>query len=74
MAKKKGIVQIDYNRCKVFGICVNVCPVQNYTINNRKLNELGKCIACLQCERYCPDMALIIDSTDSKDDKDTSSG
>ena len=71
MDKKKGIVHIDHNRCKVCGICVNICPVKNYTINNRKLEEHGKCIACLQCERYCPDMALIIDS---KDDKDTSSG
>jgi 2-oxoglutarate ferredoxin oxidoreductase subunit delta len=61
MAKKKGIVHINHKRCKVCGICVNICPVQNYIINQRKLKELGKCIACLQCEKYCPDMALIID-------------
>ncbi len=71
MAKKKGIVYIDHNRCKVCGICVNICPVQNYKINQHKLKELGKCIACMQCERYCPDMALIIDT---KDDKDTPTG
>ncbi len=71
MAKKKGIVYIDHNRCKVCGICVSICPVQNYKINQHKLKELGKCIACMQCERYCPDMALIIDI---KDDKDTPTG
>ncbi len=71
MAKKKGTVHIDHNRCKLCGICVSICPVQNYNINQRKLKELGKCIACLQCERYCPDMALIIDI---KDDKDTPTG
>jgi 2-oxoglutarate ferredoxin oxidoreductase subunit delta len=68
MAKKKGIVHINHNRCKVCGICVNICPVQNYVIKEQKLKELGKCIACRQCERYCPDMALIIDI---KDDKNT---
>ena len=62
MAKKQGIVNINHNRCKVCGICVNVCPVQNYIIEHNKLKEFGKCIACLQCERYCPDMALIIDT------------
>ncbi len=67
MAKKKGIVYIDHNRCKVCGICVSICPVQNYKINQHKLKELGKCIACMQCERYCPDMALIIDTKDGKD-------
>ncbi len=61
MAKKKGIVNIDHIRCKVCGICVNVCPVQNYKIERNKLKEFGKCIACLQCEKYCLDMALIID-------------
>jgi 2-oxoglutarate ferredoxin oxidoreductase subunit delta len=71
MAKKQGIVSIDHKRCKVCGICVNMCPVKNYTIKNYKLNELGQCIACLQCERYCPDMALAIDI---KNDKDTSTG
>ncbi len=67
MAKKKGIVYIDHNRCKLCGICVSICPVQNYKINQHKLKELGKCIACMQCERYCPDMALIIDTKDGKD-------
>ncbi len=71
MAKKQGIVSIDHHRCKVCGICVNVCPVKNYTINSHKLKELGKCIACMQCERYCPDMALVIDI---KNGKDTSTG
>ena len=66
MAKKKGIVHINHKRCKVCGICVKICPVQNYKINQTKLKELGKCIACLQCERYCPDMALIIDIKDDK--------
>ncbi len=68
MAKKKGAVHIDHNIFKLCGICVNICPVQNYVINEQKLKELGKCIACLQCERYCPDMAIIIDT---KDDKNT---
>ncbi|MBZ0110622.1 MAG: 4Fe-4S binding protein [Candidatus Scalindua rubra] len=62
MAKKQGIVNINHNRCKACGICVSVCPVQNYKIEHGKLREFGKCIACLQCERYCPDMALIIDT------------
>lgn len=68
MAKKKGIVHINHKRCKVCGICVKMCPVQNYEINHDKLEALGKCIACLQCERYCPDMALIIET---KDDEST---
>jgi Uncharacterized Fe-S center protein len=62
MAKKQGIVTIDHKRCKRCGICVQICPVQNYKIEHGKLREFGKCIACLQCERYCPDMALIIDT------------
>ncbi len=67
MAKKKGTVHINHDRCKVCGICVNVCPVKNYEIRQGKLYELDRCIACLQCEKFCPDMALIIE--EQKNDK-----
>ncbi|MCP5002617.1 MAG: 4Fe-4S dicluster domain-containing protein [Planctomycetes bacterium] len=62
MTRKQGTVSIDHSRCKLCGICANMCPVNNYTIIRHRLKELGKCIACMQCERYCPDMALVIDT------------
>lgn len=61
MAKKKGIVTINHNYCKVCGLCVSFCPVKNLEICENRLNELGKCIACRACETYCPDIAITIE-------------
>lgn len=79
MAKKKGIVTINHKYCKVCGICVSFCPVQDLEIRENELTELGKCIACRLCEIYCPDMAITVDAETSsaqgvEDDKATPAG
>ena len=60
----KFSVAIDKKRCKVCGICVNVCPVKNLIIENNKVKDLGKCIGCKLCEIYCPDFAIKIEKVE----------
>ena len=64
--KKKGVVAINHKYCKVCGICVSFCPVQDLEIREDELTELGKCIACRLCELYCPDMAITVEVEDDK--------
>jgi len=58
---RKGIVRINHKYCKRCCICVNFCPVKNLEIKQQMLTERGKCIACLTCQRYCPDFAIEIE-------------
>lgn len=45
---------------------MNFCPVKNLEIRQLKLMELGRCIACKMCQRYCPDIAIEIEEIDAK--------
>ena len=60
LPKKKAIVIINHEYCKLCGICINFCPVKNLSIENRKLLEWGKCTGCRKCVLHCPDFALNI--------------
>ncbi len=58
MARRKGEVAINHNYCKRCNICPQFCPVKNLEIVRGKLTSYDKGIACFNCERYCPDMAI----------------
>lgn len=70
----KGRIEIDRERCKGCGLCVNVCPKKQIEISN-DLNTKGyyparfqeedeqdesriKCTGCALCAITCPDVAI----------------
>ncbi len=64
-----GKVEVDAERCKSCGLCIEVCPRQVLKIGdktNRKgycYVEVAKaeaCIGCALCGVMCPDIALTI--------------
>ena len=70
MAKIKGTVVVDKERCKGCGLCVTVCPKKIVALQKEKRNEKGyftavctdedACISCAMCAMICPDCAITI--------------
>jgi ferredoxin/flavodoxin len=54
--KDKGFQTSD--KCNSCGLCVNICPVQNITIQNKKPTFAHRCEQCMACIQYCPTEAL----------------
>ena len=46
------------NKCSKCGICSRICPVNNISFKNGKLQWLGKCEQCMACIQYCPKEAI----------------
>ncbi|ABR50380.1 4Fe-4S ferredoxin, iron-sulfur binding domain protein [Alkaliphilus metalliredigens QYMF] len=74
MAKAKGKVTFDENRCKGCELCVTACPVKIVVMNKSKINskgyhpatvdEMDKCIACANCATICPDSVIGVEKLD----------
>lgn len=69
MAKIKGTVVIDKERCKGCDICVAACPAQvlglNARVNAKGYNyayvkNAGDCIGCASCAMVCADSCIIV--------------
>ena len=69
MAKIKGCVVVDKERCKGCGVCVEACPC-NVLALSVKVNTKGynyvemanedACTGCASCGIICPDSCLVI--------------
>ena len=69
MAKIKGCVVVDVERCKGCGVCVSACPcdVLNLSVS---VNAKGYCYAemankdactgCASCGIICPDSCIVV--------------
>ena len=74
MAKLKGKVTFDEDRCKGCELCITVCPVNIIKMDKNRINskgyhpatiyEMDKCIACANCATICPDLVITVEKED----------
>ncbi|MDR0682557.1 MAG: 4Fe-4S binding protein [Dysgonamonadaceae bacterium] len=69
MAKIRGTVVIDTNRCKGCDLCVIACPtdvlILGKEVNNKGYNyaqsvKPDECIGCANCGYVCPDGCITV--------------
>jgi len=56
-SKKYGA---DPSKCNSCGICVDLCPVRNISMENGTPRFGDNCIVCTRCLNYCPENAILI--------------
>ncbi len=69
MAKIKGRIEVDEQRCKGCGVCISVCPMQTISLA-AQVNAMGfrycyasapdTCIGCAGCAQVCPDNCITV--------------
>lgn len=64
--------------CKSCGLCMEKCPVKAIKMSTKDLAayggpvpewDMGKCIACEQCQHICPDNAISVEVKEKKEKK-----
>lgn len=65
MAKIKGAVKVNSERCKGCDLCVVACPTDVLLLQAKEVNNKGyhyaymanpeSCIGCASCAAVCPD-------------------
>ena len=70
MAKTKGVVVVDVNRCKGCELCIVTCPHEVLANKAAMVNSKGyhyvymehpdDCTGCTNCAIVCPDGVLTI--------------
>ncbi|MCC5911856.1 MAG: 4Fe-4S binding protein [Clostridiaceae bacterium] len=71
MAKAKGKVRFNEDRCKGCELCTTACPVNIVIMDKKRINvkgynpatvdEMEKCIGCGNCATICPDLVIEVE-------------
>jgi len=69
MAKVKGVIVVDIDRCKGCEVCIEACPTEVIDIANQ-VNSKGyhyaymkdpdACTGCTNCAIVCPDGVITV--------------
>lgn len=68
MAKPKGDIKVDIEKCKGCEICVDACPEDVLAMSN-EINQKGylyavkiedACTGCTSCALVCPDAVITV--------------
>lgn len=69
MAKVKGAIVVDIEKCKGCGLCVVSCPtnviqlakkVNGKGYNYAQMEQAEACIGCSSCSAVCPDSIITV--------------
>ncbi len=69
MAKIKGTIIVDTERCKGCGVCVPACPSDVLALSNQvngkgyqycQMANPDACIGCANCAVVCPDSVITV--------------
>ncbi|MDR1631555.1 MAG: 4Fe-4S dicluster domain-containing protein [Dysgonamonadaceae bacterium] len=69
MAKIRGAVVVDKERCKGCNLCIVACPtdvlelakeVNSKGYNYAQMKKPGECIGCVNCGYVCPDGCITV--------------
>ncbi|PNR93654.1 ferredoxin family protein [Petrotoga sp. 9PWA.NaAc.5.4] len=69
MSERRFLIEINEERCKGCGLCIEVCP-KNVLESSKKFNSKGyhpstvknieSCIGCGFCYQMCPDVCITV--------------
>ncbi len=53
-------IEVDYDKCKGYAECVDVCPTNVYELVDGKATApmIDECIECCSCVEVCPAAAI----------------
>lgn len=70
MAKIKGAIVVDNERCKGCNLCVVACPLNVISLTKKEVNKKGytyaemvlddTCTGCASCATVCPDGCITV--------------
>jgi 2-oxoglutarate ferredoxin oxidoreductase subunit delta len=70
MAKGRGILKFEIDKCKGCELCVHACPAKILAIDLNVVNkkdyhpvtctDMSRCIACGSCALMCPDGVISV--------------
>lgn len=77
MAKFRGILHFDIERCKGCNLCVDACPKNCLALDSNYVNAKGynpvseavkdTCVACGNCTMICPDVCITLEKEEVTD-------